>query len=221
MNPEEGFLGALLLAPARIGEAAAELDVDDMRTLPGRDIYGVMLTLHRRGIVPDLVTVATELDALRDAVDGKAPRSFPNTADLVHLIAEVPTVNYRRYVPQILDAGLRHRLRLAAQGIVKLVDDRTKSAADIHDEARETLASLDRPTSALSEIVDVATFCAGEDSYDWLVPGLIERGERLLIVAGEGEGKTVLMRQLAVCGAYGIHPFGNRLVDPIRVLLLD
>lgn len=57
--------------------------------------------------------------------------------------------------------------------------------------------------------------------YDWLVPGLLERQDRVLITGEEGGGKSTLLRQLAVQLASGIHPFGGALFDPLRVLLLD
>jgi hypothetical protein len=60
-----------------------------------------------------------------------------------------------------------------------------------------------------------------DDEYDWLVPGLLERGDRLLLTGAEGGGKSTLLRQAAVQFASGIHPFGGQRFEPLRVLLLD
>ena len=61
-----------------------------------------------------------------------------------------------------------------------------------------------------------------DDSYDWLVKDFLERLERVICVAAEGVGKTMLMRQLAICLAAGIHPFlGNRLDRKLRTLSVD
>lgn len=68
----------------------------------------------------------------------------------------------------------------------------------------------------------VAEFLAhAEDPYDWLVPGLLERGDRLIVTGPEGGGKSTLLRQLAVQLAAGIHPFGGGDFRAMRVLLLD
>lgn len=60
-----------------------------------------------------------------------------------------------------------------------------------------------------------------KDSYDWVIPGLIERGERVIVVAAEGVGKTMLARQVGIlCGA-GIHPFSFQPIPRVRTLSVD
>jgi 5S rRNA maturation endonuclease (ribonuclease M5) len=60
-----------------------------------------------------------------------------------------------------------------------------------------------------------------DDEYDWLVPGLLERGDRMILTGAEGGGKSTLLRQVGIQLAAGIHPFGGKPFDPLRVLLLD
>ena len=60
-----------------------------------------------------------------------------------------------------------------------------------------------------------------EPEYDWLIEGLLERGDRLILTGGEGDGKTTLLRQMAVTSSAGIHPFTFDDTDPIRVLYID
>lgn len=56
---------------------------------------------------------------------------------------------------------------------------------------------------------------------EWVVPDLLERGDRLIWTGFEGLGKSMFVRQLAVCAAAGIHPFTFRPIDPQAVLLID
>ena len=49
---------------------------------------------------------------------------------------------------------------------------------------------------------------------DWVIPGILERGDRLIWTGVEGLGKTVMTRQLAVAAAAGIHPFTGEPIDP-------
>ena len=60
-----------------------------------------------------------------------------------------------------------------------------------------------------------------DDSYDWVIPGLIERQERVIVVASEGVGKTMLARQIAICSAAGLHPFKFSRMPPITTLTID
>ena len=59
------------------------------------------------------------------------------------------------------------------------------------------------------------------DTYDWLIPGLLERRERVIVVAAEGVGKTMLARQVAITTAWGVQPFTFQRMTPIRTLTVD
>lgn len=60
-----------------------------------------------------------------------------------------------------------------------------------------------------------------DEPYNWLIPGLLERGDRLMLTGVEGMGKSVLLRQLAVSYAGGLHPFKLRQIEPGNVLIVD
>lgn len=72
------------------------------------------------------------------------------------------------------------------------------------------------------EVLRWEDFVRGDDDpYDWVIPGVLERGERVMVVAEEGAGKTYLMRQVALCAAAGIQPFTKSSMAPIRTLTVD
>lgn len=60
-----------------------------------------------------------------------------------------------------------------------------------------------------------------EPDYDWIVEGLLERNDRVIVTASEGGGKSTLLRQIAVQLASGIHPFTCDPIDPLQVLYID
>lgn len=62
---------------------------------------------------------------------------------------------------------------------------------------------------------------AEQDNYDWAIPGVLERGERVIVVAAEGVGKTMLARQVAILSASGVHPFTFQQMPPVRTLTVD
>jgi RecA-family ATPase len=69
---------------------------------------------------------------------------------------------------------------------------------------------------------DLYEFLDGpEPIYQWLMPGLLERGDRLMITGYEGWGKSTLVRQIALGCASGVHPFTGESTEPVRVLFID
>jgi replicative DNA helicase len=211
---ERGFIGALLCRPGRTGDAAALVQPDDLLAPAVKNIYVAMLTLWGRGVEPSGETIRDELRAhdLFDRIGGDT---------IVHLMADVTFPDPERYIPSILEHSLRRRVIVRCRQAQEIASDPDVSASDALDQARELFAGIEVPTDTPDESVDIETFCAGVDEFDWLVPNLIERNERIIIVAGEAQGKSMLLRQLAVCCAYGIHPFSFQPVEPMRVLLLD
>lgn len=128
------------------------------------------------------------------------------------------------------EPGVRHAeqvravLEPIAAGVVILEAASGKDAAD-HLRAGHSLADfvqvwpvpLPEPASVL-----LTVFLAGDDpEYDWLVPGLLERSDRMILTGEEGKGKSTLLRQIAIQLASGIHPFTDERFDPVRVLYVD
>lgn len=69
----------------------------------------------------------------------------------------------------------------------------------------------------LSELLDQA-----DDEPDWLIPGLLERRDRLMLTGQEGLGKSYLLRQIAVLASFGITPWDHiPRMEPIRALIYD
>lgn len=62
---------------------------------------------------------------------------------------------------------------------------------------------------------------ADQDTYEWVIPGLIEKQERVIVVAAEGVGKTMLARQVAILSSVGLHPFTFQPMKPVRTLTID
>ncbi len=211
---EQGFVGSLLIRPQYMGEMVAQVIPEDLLTPLPSAIYRAMVAMHERGI-------PMTMEAVRDELASRPNAAPVPERDLVELISSVDSRPPTWYVRPVLEAAARRRLITRCRQMVEMASDPNVLTGDAIEEARELLASVDMPLDAPAEAVDIATFCAGDDSYDWLVPDLIERGDRLLIVAPEGQGKSMLARQLAVCCAAGIQPFGRLGFPPVRVLLID
>jgi len=126
-----------------------------------------------------------------------------------------PGYKHARAVAKAL-AGVASRVRVVQPEVGKDAYDHLQAGRTL-----ETLVALtvEEARSLMAE--DVLDFLEGETAFDWVVEGLLERGDRLILTGFEGQGKTTLIRQLAVCCAAGIHPFTYRPLPPVRVLLID
>lgn len=87
-------------------------------------------------------------------------------------------------------------------------------------EQLDILQSRRRPK--IVESMELDQFLGTElPGYDWLVPGVLERMDRLILTGLEGGGKSTWLRQTGIQLASGIHPFGGPAFAAIRVLLID
>lgn len=81
-------------------------------------------------------------------------------------------------------------------------------------------------TSERSPVVDLAPdlheFLSEVDPpTSWVIPGLLERGDRLIWTGTEGLGKSLAVRMISVAAAAGIHPFTGVTIPSQRVLYID
>jgi len=61
-----------------------------------------------------------------------------------------------------------------------------------------------------------------DEDPPWVVPGMIGRGDRVLLVAEEGAGKSTTLRQVCLQVAAGLHPFSeSREIPPLPAMLVD
>ena len=99
--------------------------------------------------------------------------------------------------------------------------------ADPHVLAQKILESAQSIVDSIEAEGDITTPTLGElleqedEPYDWVIPGLLERGDRLVLTGSEGLGKSMLQRQMAVAAASGVHPLNHTDIPPMRVLIVD
>lgn len=113
------------------------------------------------------------------------------------------------------------------RAINEIID--TFSRDDMSESQKINRAQLIINRTSKTKIVDAGRLVpwsdfvkeSDDDSYDWVIPGLIERNERVIVVAAEGVGKTMLARQVAICVGMGIHPFTYQPIKPQTTLSVD
>lgn len=217
---EQAVLGAMMLSAAEVANCRALLDAPDFYRPAHQVIFAAMSAMDGAGRAIDPVTVKDFLEAAGDL------RSAGGAMHLHTLIASVPaTANAGYYARIVRDKAVRRRLLAAGHRIVQLA---RSAAEDAHglaeravreaEEVREGGQYDDIATPTIREFLNVPDEA---DEYDWIVPGLLERGDRFILTGTEGAGKSTLFRQFGVTIAAGIHPFDGFPIEPKRVLVVD
>jgi replicative DNA helicase len=117
-------------------------------------------------------------------------------------------------------------------GVLGLQLDQAAQNADpdrvgvLFDQVRDLVAT--NPLDGLADVVRparvdefLAAMSDEEEEHDWIIPGILERTDRVILTGAEGSGKSTFGRQVAVQVAAGIHPFTTEKIDPVRVLIVD
>jgi replicative DNA helicase len=216
-DAELAVLGALAVWPAvTVPEVLPVLGASEFYLPAHQRLFLAVKTIHERGEAIEPTALIDELRKLGDDKPGE-------------LLASAQSHSERRVaapVRVVAQMALRRRLLSEAAELRKGASDLAADPADVLDTARTSLASVQSVlSSTVSDDEGFDDFLTRTDANPspWLIPGLIAEQWRVVIVATPGEGKTWLMRQLAVCAAYGIRPFGpyERTAPKVRVLIVD
>lgn len=213
---EAAVLGAAMLSAHSLDVMIRDTNSSDFYTPSHQIVSDVLRDLWQSGIVHcDPILVADELKArgLLETVGGQGA--------LVAMQVDTPAVaNTARYAAVIVEYSMRRQIiRLGEE----TVND-AYGAGDVHGIItgfKDRIADMKLPVTDTEPSMTITDLLATDADYDWLVPGLIERRDRLILTGGEGGGKSTLMRQLAVTMAAGVHPFMGFDIEPLSVYYLD
>ena len=212
---ERSLLGALLRlgkVPSAVAALVTPLDLWDPKH---GYVAEVLWDLTARNVAADAVSVRAEL--IRRGIRGQAS----DGVWLVELL-EAAGTDPLWLARHLRDIAVRRQVLHEAVRAQQL-------AVDPGSDPYDTAASLAVTASALSErddphrvpLTSLQSFLAGVEDYDWLIPGLLERGDRLVITGAEGSGKSIASHMLAICAAAGVHPFSGAHHEPLSVLRID
>lgn len=187
---EQAVLGAMLLSASAAAECLSALSSADFYRPAHQVIFAGIRTLARDDAPADAVTL---LAWLEDAGETRAAGGAPY---LHTLIASVPSVAQAPHYARIVrDRAVRRRLLEAGRRIVQMARAADAGAHGLTERAvREAEAVRDAGQADDVSTPTITEFLAvpeEDDSYDWVIPGLLERGDRLVLTGTEGAGKAL------------------------------
>ena len=217
LEAEECVLGACLLARDAVETSLNALEPSDFGSPHHVAIFAAIFSLYREGAAIDAVTVADKLQT-----EGTTwPQAI---VDLVGLQSNTPAISSApRYCEIVSRFSLRRGLNGIGTELVEGTKDVTRDPADLVDETRARLLELGGSVS-VHDSGDLAIehlLAENEARQPSVIPGLLDEDHRAILVGPEGVGKSKLMRQLAICVAFGIHPFTFGQIPALPTLLCD
>ncbi|MFG2144112.1 DnaB-like helicase N-terminal domain-containing protein [Streptomyces sp. NPDC048696] len=220
-DAEQAYLGALCFAGRDIRRIHQLVASSDFYRPAHTTIHASAGTLIDHGEPVDPITLGAALHSA-----GTLARV--GGAAYLHTLAQaMPTpANADWYAERIRTLAQRRALITTGARIVQLgYDPEAGEPADLAEQAVAMTRDVRDAGRAAEDapIQDMHDFLTVEDTYRWVIPGLLEHGDRLILTAGEGGGKSVLLRQIAVATAAGVNPFTIQPSEygPQTTLVLD
>jgi AAA domain/DnaB-like helicase N terminal domain len=217
---EKAVIGAALLGGLA---GVKELSEDDFTDARHRAAAVVLRDCAKQGLKLDPILAVREIER-------RGQLSAAGGGEYLRSLAEVeatPVVASATYYAQAVREATRCRLTDAA-GSKLATAARKDGAAELLEELiANHSAELAAIPAALGDPrkdapPTMSTLLTEEFHHRWLFPGLIARGERIVIAGPEGQGKSYLLSQIVYAGAAGLHPFtGERCGPPVTVLVID
>ena len=214
-HAERNLIGAVILDPRQFRSVRDLVSGADFENPNMGDVFAGIGDMVARGLPVDHITVVNQWPAW-------GIRGIESNEVFEWTGAEVYTQAATEYAHAVRDSSVRRGLKAIMGMVLTGVSDSGTSPLDIAAIASTALEGL-RAGSTSGELVakPLAEILAGEDAYDWIIPGLLERQDRLVLTGAEGAGKTTWVRQMAVLAAAGIHPTTFAPIDPVNVLVVD
>jgi replicative DNA helicase len=237
LSSEKAVLGSMLLNNSTIRTAAMIVSADDFYDPRNQLLFGLIGELAETHDVVDPVLL------LNAVISRGLLRRIGNAVYLAELVDfPITAMNVTHYAMRVRELSRVRRWRKMVERAAQAVGEVEQGYWDSQERGEPDL-DLDRLNDRMAQFLlegellvdekmsDAAIeglstwdeFLAVPDSdADWVVPGLFERQDVWMWLAGEGGGKSWLSRQLCQLIAAGVHPFDwDETITPQRTLLVD
>ena len=214
-NAEHYVIGACLLSKDAVRFAEDIISHADFYRPQLGDAFTVMSEMRNSGEPIEPYTVAVR--AKERGTLGL------DTMDLFRFMESTPSAHtVEFYAKQVREEAVKRALRAAAQKLMQQSSSDGMPPAKVLSDALEDLRSIrdNTPNQGITS-KKLGEVLAVEEDHDWIVPGLFERGDRMIITGFEGFGKSTWIRQMAIQFAAGINPITMDHIEPVRVQVVD
>lgn len=211
---EHAVLAACMTDPESIRFASRIVEPADFWNPQASLLFQVITDLHQAGKPNSAVAVANECarQGLKIGFSdiGSLLGGAENAGSVAYHAEIVRNESARRRITEVLTR--------AQQAVNEHQADVSEIIQGVIHGAREVSSGIGGESFTAKPLGDIMAI---KDTFEWVIPGLLEKRDRVIVTAGEGAGKTTLIRQMAIASATGIHPFQLTPIRPVRVLVID
>ena len=207
---EESLLGAMMLSSEAIMMGANGCRVSDFYNPINARVFGAICNLFGNGKNVDAVTVSAEMGD--NSIIPKLTQMMMNTPSMLGA-ADYAAIIYKHGNARMLMSQLTQSTEdiskgsdpyEIAKGVEKLVSN--IGSFNLKEPEAITMYELEANADAIAPVV---------------IPGMMNRDYRTIVVAEEGAGKSLLLRTIAMSASQGFHPFSHQQIRPVRALIID
>ena len=203
------------LSLGRIPDGLADIQPGDFYRPAHETIWAVMRWLLQREQACDAIAVHARLMELgkpqlvQEVLPGLVSGPWTGSPDTIAAI--------------ILDrAGRRNLIDVHTRGLQRAYESESDYETQLQQAEAELARVPARDTGNVDTLATLGEFLGQTvPEPEWVIDGLLARGERLILTGTEGGGKSTLLRQVGLCTAAGIEPFTGRRIEPKTVLMID
>lgn len=176
-------------------------------------LYDAMLAMDQASTPVDHFTLHAHVSSL----------SGPSLVPLVVDVASVPATpgNASEYARTVRGYALRRAGYQHHQAYAHRYLNLEEDPARLSSESITALTAMRDHGNDTTAVTMTQLLSQPDDTPTWVIPGLLESGDRLILTGTEGSGKSSILRQLSVMPAAGLHPFTEGIIPPIRTLIVD
>ncbi|NDO78240.1 AAA family ATPase [Kocuria indica] len=215
MTVEEMLLGECLHAPDMIRFAAKQISGEDFHDVRLGMVFDVLVGMSSKREHIDAITVSEQ-----SAAYGVKGITFQDMLGWMQSAARGLSVDV--YASKVREQSMRRMVQAVA---TRMVNDARDPGASIASTAATAAADLGKVLNAARTDADapklLRDLLAVQDRFEWAIPGMLEKGDRLMITAGEGVGKSTLLRQIVVLASAGLQPLTFDPIPPVKCLVVD
>lgn len=227
---EHSVVSEIVYSPTSVREAVAHVMGSDFADVRLGALFNLVVGMVTAGgttaVTPPTVLAEAQkrrAEALRDKT-GRSPwLALPDPGMFAELISAGGTRSVAADAKVIREAAVGRRLGKFGRRVTQAAESGTDMAALAAAVAQEAKRIRDgwhsdgMPFRTLADVLDDQAL----SEFDWIVPGLLERGDRLVLTGAEGQGKSTWLRQILLCAAAGIQPFTAGTYPPCKVMVID